>query len=411
MFRQWTCQMSTAILVLLMAPSLVSAATGSPADTSAAEGGSSVASPSAPPEIVEEIVMDLESNDWGLYPRREAIVMRSLHRMPDGIGLRIGLHSDMPGFSHFIYSTNDRPPIQSKDGTMDIRFEDRRTADVQRAATILHAVTESGARSRPYTVAVHFYPRERYAARGRLKGGHGRVIIQNTDLVMADSRVEDWIRIHPEPDEVDYARRKWGHLMVEDRSDYENACALARSLVDDLDPHRGIPSNAMDGLSPFEQYERVMADRDRLWCGNIAAIFAYACNGMGIPCRSVGMRHQYYPLPEDGEGYEVLMAEGHSTTEIFSEGLNAWIWMDLTFYIWGAYLGEEGPLNLAEMYRCLNQPSRLGSLRIRTYDPSTGEETTLRVLDSKKRGGLQNYLKQDQVFKYVKDPVEVKPTR
>jgi hypothetical protein len=146
-----------------------------------------------------------------------------------------------------------------------------------------------------------------------------------------------------------------------------------------------------------------MADKDRLWCGNIAAIFTYACNALGIPCRSVGMRHQYYPLPEDGEGYEVLMAEGHSTTEIFSEALNAWVWMDLTFYIWGAYLGEEGPLNLAELYRYLNIPSRLGRLRIVTYDPATGVEATLPVLGSEKQKGLQNYLKQDQIFKYTRN--------
>ncbi|MDP6778939.1 MAG: hypothetical protein QGI83_19455, partial [Candidatus Latescibacteria bacterium] len=347
-------------LMLWLPHSVSGAEIASPAEPTPTEETSNLPASSMRPDDVEETILGLESNDWELYPRREAIVMRSIRRLEDGIGLRIGLHSDMPGFSHYTYTTNDGPVVTSGDGTLDIRFEDRGSPEVQRAITVVNAVTGSGARSRAHTVAVHFYPRERYAASGRLEGGHGRVIVQNTDLVMATSRVEDWIHIQPEPDEVDYARSKWGHLMSDDRSDYTNACALARSLVADLDPHRGIPSNEMDRLTPFEQYERVMADKDRLWCGNIAAIFTYACNALGIPCRSVGMRHQYYPLPEDGEGYEVLMAEGHSTTEIFSEALNAWVWMDLTFYIWGAYLGEEGPLNLAELYRYLNIPSRLG---------------------------------------------------
>lgn len=403
MFRHRLCVWIASALMLWIPQPVLGAGPAKPVDPSASQRRSAVTTSPTHPEGLDEILLGLESNDWELYPRRDAIVMTSLDRLPDGIGLRIGLRSAVPGFSHFTTTTNDGPLVRSEDGTLDIRFEDRRSPEVQRAVTVIHAVSKSGAQSRAYTVAVHFYPRERYAARGRLEGGHGRVIVQNTDLVMATSRVEDWIRIHPEPDEVDYARRKWGHLMSDDRSDYANACALARSLVDDLDPHRGIPSNEMDRLSPFGQYERVMAGQDRLWCGNIAAIFTYACNALGIPCRGVGMRHQYFPLPEDGEGFEVLMAEGHSTTEIFSTTLNAWVWMDLTFYIWGAYLGEEGPLNLAELYRCLNRPSRLHRLRIVTYDPATGAEATLPVLGSEKQKGLQNYLKQDQVFKYTRN--------
>ena len=141
--------------------------------------------------------------------------------------------------------------------------------------------------------------------------------------------------------------------------------------MDDLETHRGVPSDAMGKLSPFDQYRRVMAGKDRLWCGNIATIFTQASNALHIPAR----RHRHGnrvgpPAPPGKEGPVLLLAEGHGTTEIFSDRLDGWVWIDLTFGILAAYLGEEGPLTMAELYVCLNEPAlgkavAVGHLRTR----------------------------------------------
>jgi hypothetical protein len=367
-----------------------------------AEGPSATTPPPLASDTFSHVVKELETNYWELYPKREAIVLESIERLSEGVGFRLRLSSDMEGFSHLLHSTNDVPFRESFDGTVTVRFEDGPARKVQRATTRIEAVSDTGNRSRTYTVDVDYYPKEHYAASGRIDEGHGRVIVRNTDLALSTGRVEDWdlqtlTAVHRE-----YAKRRWGHLIDPDRSDYENARALARTLVDDLHLHRGVPSNEMDRMPPFDQYQRVLAGKDRVWCSNISRIFVDACSAFGIPCRIIDMRHQFLPPPQDGDGVEVLLAEGHSTTEVFSRQHNRWIWLDLTFQIWAAYLGQEGPINVPELHRYLNDPVRLESLHIVTYEPGSRRERRLPVMRSSKKDLLLSYFKQDQRFLYTK---------
>lgn len=344
--------------------------------------------------------VDLQTNYWELYPRREDVFLQAMDRLPEGFGIQLTTRSSMKEFSHFVYSVNGAPAQKAADGKIPIRFEDRHTPEVQRATTTIKAVSTAGAESKPYSISVNFYPKELYAASGQTATGY--IIIQQTDLAMTATTVEDWILQRPTPEEVEYARKTWGHLLSATRSDYENACTLAKSIIDDLETHRGIPSDAMGKLSPFDQYRRVMAGQDHLWCGNIAAIFSYACNALGIPSRIIGMNRVGPPRPAGSEGPTLLLAEGHGTTEIFSEKLNAWVWIDLTFCIQGAYLRDEGPITMAELYSYLNDPNRINSLRIVVYDPKAKTEKSVPVPESDKKGSLLNYFKRDQRFHYTR---------
>jgi hypothetical protein len=348
--------------------------------------------------------VELTTNYWDLYPRREDVSLRAIERLPEGIGFLLRLQSNVEGFSHFLYAVNDAPFEKSANGTVAVRFEDKHNADIQRTTVAIKAVSTAGATSKLYAISMNFYPKELYAASGQTAPGY--VIVQKTDLVFATSQVEDWILQHPSPDERNYARKKWGSLIADGRSDHENACAIARSILDDLEPHRGIPSDEMSKLTPFKQYERVMEGKDHVWCGNIAAIFAYACNALDIPCRNVGMRCQGPPNPSGVEGPRMLLAEGHSTTEIFDRQRNCWVWMDLTFNILTAYLGTEGPIHMAEFYGYLNDPVRASSLRIAIYDAKSKTEKTVSCLKSDKKDSLFNYFKQDQRFFYTRQDRE-----
>jgi hypothetical protein len=353
----------------------------------------------APQKRIKRTV-DLQTNYWELYPRHEDVVLLAMDPLREGFGVQLSVGSSMKGVSHFIYSVNGAPAQRSDSGKISIRFEDKNAPAVQRTTTTIKAATTSGAESKSYPISINFYPRELYAASGQTAPGY--MIIQQTDLALTTSRVEEWILHHPSPDEVAYARKTWGRLFSPGQSDYDNVCALARSIMDDLEPHRGIPSDEMGRLSAFDQYRRVMAGKDRLWCGNIAQIFASASNALGIPCRIIGMNRAGAAQPE-GKGRPVLLlAEGHGSTEIYSERLKSWIWIDLTFCILGAYLREEGLINMAELYSYLNDPNRLPSLRLHVYDPRTRTARKVLALESEQKGALFNYFKRDQRFHYTR---------
>ena len=96
-----------------------------------------------------------------------------------------------------------------------------------------------------------------------------------------------------------------------------------------------------------------------------------------------------------------MFAEGHQTTEIFSESLNAWVWMDTAFNILGGCLGAGGPVTIAEFHRLFNDPNRVKDLKLRVYDPVTRITSTVPILSSSLKTALANYYKQDQEFYYL----------
>lgn len=351
---------------------------------------------------------DLVSNYWELYPRGEDVVIESILPLEEGVGLTLLLRSSDPDFSHFVYTIDDGPEKTSPDGRIDLVFEDNHTLENyhdERRELRIRVIDSAGDSIGSHYLNANFYPMERYHARGRTKDGHGRIHIRETDMEMATSPVEDWILDEPDAEAVAFARKTWGHLIDPDKTPYENARSLAQSLVHELTPHRGTPSNVMDGLDPFSQYRRLIAGDDKCWCANISEIFSYACNAFGIPTRFIIMRHQLYPPPADGvNGYEILMATGHTTNEVFDRASGAWIWMDLTYNTFGAWLGEQGPLNMLEFHRFLNQPRDIVDLQVDVYDPGTDRVQRLPLLETDLIDRVRNAFKQDQLFRYMRRP-------
>ena len=348
-----------------------------------------------PIEIPGAEKIELLSNERQLYPRLEDVAIRTLERLPDGVGVSLDLVSDMKGFSHFVYSTNGEPFRKADAERIVISFVDRHTPDVQRTATIVRSVSGLGKTSGDRSINVNYYPRELYAKAGQTAPGY--VIVQKTDIPMALSRVADWIIDQPTPDDVAFAAATWGRKLEGAAAPLEKARRLARVLLEELHSHRGTPSDKMDA-PPFEQYRRAMAGEDRVWCSNLADIFVRACNAMGVPARMIKMRRYV----SKGEAYDLLAAEGHTTTEIFARDLNKWVWIDLTFLMTGMELPGRGPIHMAELVRVLNDPDQIGGLTALAYDPATKTETRVNVLDSPSRDPLLNYFKKDQTFTYFR---------
>jgi hypothetical protein len=346
-----------------------------------------------PPAPTKTLEVELRTNERELYPVREDAAVVSLERLPDGLGVRLVLRSDRKDFSHFVYKLGDGAPAESRDGALEIRFRDDRRPEVQQARLSVRALDRQGGSSPERGLALNFYPRELYAASGRTEPGY--IIVQQSDIPWAASRIEDWIVDVPAPDDLHFALKRWGGKLAGAATPYEKARRLARALLDDLTPRRGTPSDKMD-VPPFEQYRRATGGGDRVWCGNLAAIFVRAATSLGIPARMIGM-HRYLskePAPA------VLLAEGHATTEIFDEIANRWFWIDLTFSMTGMELEGYGGLTMAELYRFLNDPGKAPGLFAWKYDPGSRTEKHVRVLESPDRDALLNYFKKDQTFRY-----------
>jgi hypothetical protein len=340
---------------------------------------------------------ELETNYWTLYPRNEALYLRDIERLPDGIGAVLTLHSTQD-LDHYEYAIDDGAYQQSRGPRIIVGFDRQEEPGILRSGVRIRAVTKDGERSRDYHVGLKYVPDEHYAASGR--SSSGSLIVGDTDLLWANSSVDDWAAGPPTEPDADFAREQWGQVVDQDRTDLENAVSLARVLVDSLEEHRGTPSDKMDELPPFEQYQRAVAGADQVWCGNIADIFINACSALGIRARSIQMGHPIGTPDQETNDYRMWLAEGHRTTEVFCRNLNRWVWIDLTFRIMNASLGDEAPANTAEFHRYMNEPALFESLRITLYDPRTQSDKSELVSESKKRRSLQNYFKRDQRFQY-----------
>jgi hypothetical protein len=314
----------------------------------------------------------------------------------------LSLESNQPEFSHFVCSVNGADAVRSVDGKVPIRFHDKGTPEVQTANATIRAVDRSGKESKEYDLTVRFYPKELYAA-----GGHasrGCIVIQQSDLALSASHVEDWILDRPTREDVEYAQRTWKHLIRPERTAYENARDVARSLIDDVERHRGLPTRAFDRAPPFEQYRLATSGKGQLMCTHISGIFAHACNCLGIPCRIIHMQRLAPLHADDQDGPTLILAEGHGTTEIFSEQEGGWVWLDLTFRVLGAYVKDIGPINMARLHTALNDSCRFPHLTLDVYDPRVHKAKRSSVLDDEQftEGLLLNYFKRDQQFRYTR---------
>ena len=123
----------------------------------------------------------------------------------------------------------------------------------------------------------------------------------------------------------------------------------------------------------------MVSGKDKGYCANFAMIFVCACNALGIPARQVGLAEIYLRHSGKCRNNDTLIQGGsaHRVLEIFDEHLNQWIWMDLMLYSLGAWLGNTGPLTLAEFHLFLNQDQRRKKLKLLLYDMDKKTETML----------------------------------
>jgi len=339
--------------------------------------------------------VELQTNEGDLYPGREDAAIESLERMPRGVGANLRLRSDMRNFSHFLYSLSEEKPQRSQDGDIPVVFDDNHKPEAQKKIFSIQAVDALGNGSRTYELIIGYFPKELYEKSGRKAPGY--VILQKSDIPFSSSRVDDWIVDRPDEEDKKFAEATWGPIVEGLATPNEKAKALAHSLLEALNPHRGIPSDLMK-TNPFEQFRRATRGQDHVWCGNLAEIFVHAANALGLPARMIDMAR----IRSQGPGFELRTAEGHATTEIFDDTANRWIWIDLTFSLLGMELEGYGLIHMAELHRALNDPDKIKLLYGIEYDPASKSEKRVGLAVSDKKNSLLNFFKKDQTFRYRK---------
>lgn len=345
----------------------------------------------------ERVISKFRENYWDIYGGRQEIEMKYLRELDaNQTGIAVALKSNIEDFSHFLCSVNDGPFEKSFDGAVQAYFEDSNCP--QKTNIVMKAVSKKGAIFGPYVLNIDYVPKQ-YCESLNMSG-YPNIYYFNTSPVFINFpavRVEDWINLKPTDQEKEFALKKWGHLIKGVDSDYEKAKLLAKALMDDLWPHNGFPTDEMN-VPPFEQYERMTSGKDKGFCSNFAAIFVHACNCFGIPARGIHMRK----IQSVTDKCRIQRSGMHGTTEIFDKEMNQWIWMDLMFYALGAYLGEQGPLNVAELHLFLNQPARRKALRLHIYDyEKTKSEMTL-PLDECPKNNFGSFQGWETEFHYIK---------
>jgi hypothetical protein len=326
-------------------------------------------------EIVrrEKVKTELKSRYGNFYQGRKKLTIESIEELAsDGIRIKLTLKSHLKEFSHFLVSTNGSETRKSLDGSIvaDFRTDDR---SAQKTGVVVKMVSKNGEISEPYTLDIICNASKYWASKGAMEYPNWITVKTYPFLDFTPSRtVENWIYRIPTSRERRFAEQKWGDLTRSSDSNYEKAKLLAKTLMDDLKPHIGVPSDAMK-VSPFEQYERMISGKDKGFCTNLANIYVHACNSLGIPARRIHLEKVHSRLDK----FSVRMGGMHSTTEIFDEELNQWIWIDLTYNVLGAYLGQEGPLNMAEFSLFLSQDERRKRLRVLYYSYKNKSEKLL----------------------------------
>lgn len=353
------------------------------------------------PEGTSIVVAD-NRNYWALYPRDENLSIRQVDRLDEGVGLRFAMAASGFPLDHLEVSGEGEAETWSEENSFLVRFPQTVSLTAQHHRITLRGVAANGERTPEYFLNLQYNSNAQDAAAGRT--AFSRITVRDSNLQLAYSQADDWIINAPSESDQAFAQKHWGHLFTPGDSNLEVTRAVTRQLITDFEPRRGTPSDVMNGLHPFRQFERLLADEDRCWCANICEIISHALNSLGVPCRLIRMRNTFYNAAPgiDGRDFELLLAGGHTVPEIYDRDSGQWIFFDPTLRRLGVRDAAGHFLNFFELHLQVNQPHRAAGLKLDAFDPATGKVTVESFDESEVKPNLSHYAKREQRFYYFK---------
>jgi hypothetical protein len=360
---------------------------------------SSVTSPAWTVNVVAPLpgqqVYTLFTDEPEIYPQRNSLTVRAMSRSAAGAGVTIGLGYTVDGLPTYDLTSSGAASVlaDSANASLTLDFADPTSPNLQTGTLRLSPSPAGGAGTSPIISANYESPAW-LAAHGR--SGPPRLTITQMSVPMGSTQVEDWLIGEPTAADVSFAQATWGSAVSGLTSPLDIAQALGRSIIDQLEPHRGVPSDGMN-TTPFQQYTRAVSGQDKVWCVNITAIFVWACRSFGVPARITGLGNVAYR----GPSYNLETAEGHATAEVFDGNANRWVWMDPTMY----HLGMLGPggrlLGLVEAQRAVNDPDLLQSLTAVEHGPSA-PDAEVPLLQSRTLRDVSHFLTRATIPAFTK---------
>jgi hypothetical protein len=260
---------------------------------------------------------------YDIYYASEDIAIKSIKELPgDVLGVKIVLFSPAGTVSHFLYSTGDGNFHKLKNNAITASFVDN--DQIQENTCKLNPVFRDNRKPETYTINIRCATSKFYASQ-KMTGHPHIIMLQNEPVLnVGTGSVDNWIINKPTAEEKRFVCHKWGKMIKGGKSNYDKAKMLAKTLMHDLWPHSGFPSDAM-AVSPFKQYERMVSGKDKGYCSNFAAIFVCACNALGIPARNIRLSEIYYNRLNSAKckrlNMQIQGGSCHGTTEIFDEVL------------------------------------------------------------------------------------------
>ncbi len=329
-------------------------------------------------EIKKEVIITsvYKETYHDLYTGREPVMFKSIKELPgDKLGLRVTFGSNMKEVTGFLISPDGNEYKESKTGSTDIVFEG--SDQLENQAIFVKAMFDGGKVSPAQEIKFRCASSKFFSAQ-KMENRPSYISVKGSPTIpFLTNGPDDFIKMIPTAEERLFAEKQWGKYVLKDRGSYENAISLSKAIMEELWPHNGFPSDSMKGLRPFQQYDRMVSGKDFGYCANFAEIFTAACNALSIPTRRVAVGN----VISRTEKENIQIGSQHLTTEVFDDKTNQWVWFDLQFYALGVFLGEEGPLNLAELHLFLDNPQRRKNLQLRIYDMDTKTEKMVPLTD------------------------------
>ena len=115
---------------------------------------------------------------------------------------------------------------------------------------------------------------------------------------------------------------------------------ISAFILKHIGTDKGIPSDKMDSLSPFRQFNLAKTKQSKVWCGNFSDIFSFFAQCAGITTRLVCLEGKIGDISKSG----------HSFNEAYIKELQKWVFVDLTSNSLFAKSSSNQYLNSIEFY-------------------------------------------------------------
>jgi hypothetical protein len=246
---------------------------------------------------------------------------------------------------------------------------------------------------------INLYPKEMYQASGQTSPSV--LILQKYtpyEIPFSGYDPSHYSMLKPTQSEREFANLEWGNALAKTKGTLSKANSLQRQISLKMYDFQGTPSDSM-AIPALEQYKRVLAGKDKLWCTNWIDIFSYAASCFDLPIRRIALNNVF---DESSKSLIVSLAEGHSVIEVFDDLSGKWVLIDPVYGLLSSkFCGMK--LNTKDMITMVNIPSYRRRIRLKLFDAHLNKDVNVKLINKKGVDAFYNIYKANQEIEYFKN--------